>query len=153
MYFLKTLEFLMTHPMCQQRRFLSIRNFLLWQIISRLGAILSIDFLVPFVENTKVIAHQGETGISGSIYAGLHEFEDMSLILHFLRSDDLFFDVGANIGSYTLLAAGSCESRVIAIEPVSITSQRLLKNILINQLSTKVVLLQKAAGEKSLLLK
>src|SRR5262245_23433594 len=30
----------------------------------------------------------------------------MAFTLHFLRPDDLFLDVGANIGSYTLLASG-----------------------------------------------
>jgi hypothetical protein len=43
--------------------------------------------------------------MSGNIYAGLHEFGDMAFVLHFLRAGDLFADVGANIGSYTVLAS------------------------------------------------
>ena len=56
-------------------------------------------------------------GATGNIYAGLHEFADMAFTLHFLRPDDLFLDVGANIGSYTLLASGVCKARTISFEP------------------------------------
>lgn len=46
------------------------------------------------------------TGATGNWYCGLQEYEDMSFVLHALRPGDLFVDVGANIGSYSILAAG-----------------------------------------------
>jgi hypothetical protein len=36
---------------------------------------------------------------TGNLYVGLHEFEEMAFLLHFLRRGDLFADVGANVGS------------------------------------------------------
>jgi hypothetical protein len=48
----------------------------------------------------------GMTGATQNIYVGLQEFVDIMLTLHFLRKGDLFLDMGANVGSYTILASG-----------------------------------------------
>jgi thymidylate synthase len=61
------------------------------------------------------------TGATGNIYAGLHEFEDMAFLLHLLRSEDMFADVGSNIGSYTILASGVVGAKSVAFEPVPST--------------------------------
>jgi FkbM family methyltransferase len=41
----------------------------------------------------------------------------MAFLLHFLRPGDLFADVGANVGSYSVLAGAAVGSDVIAFEP------------------------------------
>ena len=51
-------------------------------------------------------------GATGNLFCGLHEIEDMGFVLHFLRSDDIFLDVGVNVGTYTVLAAGVAGSSV-----------------------------------------
>jgi hypothetical protein len=56
--------------------------------------------------------------LTGNLYAGLHEFSEMGFLLHLLRQNDLFVDVGANLGSYTVLASAVCQARNIAFEPV-----------------------------------
>ena len=56
-------------------------------------------------------------GATGNIYAGLHEFIDMIFRLYFLQPDDLFLDIGANVGSYTILASGVCGAETWAFEP------------------------------------
>src|SRR5262245_46306688 len=86
------------------------------------------------------------TGATGNIYARLHEFADMAFTLHFLRPDDLFLDVGANVGSYTLLASGVCKARTIAFEPDPQTMALLRRNIDLNGLDGRVVLEQAAVG-------
>ena len=70
----------------------------------------------------------------------------MSLIMHFLSKEDIFFDIGANIGSYSLLAGGVSNSSVIALEPVSHTFSKLQENIGVNNLFEKVKCLQYGAG-------
>lgn len=70
----------------------------------------------------------------------------MCLILHFLSRDDLFFDIGANIGSYSLLAGGVSNAGVIALEPVSNTFHKLIENIGMNNLHDQVKCLQYAVG-------
>lgn len=72
------------------------------------------------------------TGATGNIYVGLHEFAEMAFLLHLLRPGDLFVDVGANIGSYSILASRVCGARAIAFEPDPGTCRALRRNIAAN---------------------
>jgi FkbM family methyltransferase len=147
MFFLNnTLKFLFSHPLSSSKPWKALRNFVHWQLHSRLGNQSLSAFVFRFVENTNIIIRGGETGATGNIYVGLHEFVDMCLILHFLSKDDLFFDIGANIGSYSLLAGGVSNAAVIALEPVSNTFDKLIENIGINNLHDQVKCLQYAVG-------
>lgn len=88
------------------------------------------------------------TGATGNYYCGLHELSDMGFVLHALRPEDLFLDVGANIGSYTVLAAGAVGSRVISVEPIPATCERLRKNVALNGLEALVLVIQKGLGSE-----
>jgi FkbM family methyltransferase len=77
-------------------------------------------------------------GATGNWYCGLHEVDDMGFVLHMLGPDDLFVDVGANIGSYTVMAAGAVGASVIAVEPLPTTFKKLHTNIAINGIAGKV---------------
>lgn len=89
------------------------------------------------------------TGATGNIYCGLHEFVDMGFLLHFLQPDDLFLDVGANIGSYTVLATAVCGAQAIAVEPDPTTMANLRKNVNCNNQQRRVDLVQAALGADS----
>lgn len=78
------------------------------------------------------------TGATGNVYCGLHEFEDMAFVLHSLRPEDLFIDVGANVGSYTVLAAGVVGARCICFEPAPQAYRALLDNLRLNDLESRV---------------
>jgi len=71
------------------------------------------------------------TGATGNIYCGLHEFESMAFALHLLRPNTLFLDVGANVGSYSILAA-SLGAKCVTFEPVPSSYACLLENIHLN---------------------
>jgi FkbM family methyltransferase len=130
-----TLGFILRHPLARRHRLDAVGRYLRWQVGSRLlpGAV-----AVPFVGDTRLLARPGMTGATGNVYSGLHEFEDMSLVLHALRPGDLFVDVGANIGSYTVLAAGVCGASVVAVEPIPGTFAALRDNLRLNGLEEAV---------------
>jgi FkbM family methyltransferase len=88
-------------------------------------------------------------GATGNVYCGLHECHDMAFVLHFLRKEDLFLDVGANIGSYTVLASGAVGAETICFEPVPDTFQHLLDNIYLNRLVERVTSLNVAVGAEA----
>ena len=69
--------------------------------------------------------------LSGFWYHQLPDFEELVFALHLLRPGELFVDVGANQGGWTMTVAGA-GTRVIAFEPVPITRQRLLANLASN---------------------
>jgi FkbM family methyltransferase len=89
---------------------------------------------VPFIEGTRLIASPGETGVTGNIYYGLAEYEDMRFTLDLLRPGDGFLDLGANVGVYSILASGVCHARSIAVEPIAQTAERLALNVRLNGL-------------------
>jgi len=141
-----TLRFISQHPLAKRNRIAALSRLLKWQINARLNPH---PVVYPFVGDTKLLAWKGLTGVTGNIYAGLHEFEDMAFLLHFLREEDFFADIGANVGSYTVLAAGVCKSRAIAAEPLPDTFKILKDNVLLNHLEEKVILKNVGIGEKS----
>lgn len=123
------------HPLNRRRPLASLWRFATWQVGTRLvpGSV-----AVPFVGGTRLLVRRGMNGATGNVYCGLHEFEDMAFVLHALRPADLFVDVGANIGSYTVLAAGVARADCVSIEPVPATFASLLDNLRLNDLSAQV---------------
>lgn len=146
----RTLRFIVDHPLNARHKGLAVSRFLRWQVGSRLlpGAV-----AVPFVDGTVLLAQPGMEGATGNIYCGLHEFPDMSFVLHALRPGDLFVDVGANVGSYTVLAAGACGADVISCEPIPAAYRHLQLNIHINELDDRVRALRVGVGSATGLLR
>ena len=72
----------------------------------------------------------------------------MAFLIHALRRDDLFIDVGANVGSYTILACAAVGARGYCLEPVPATHARLLENMRINLLGERVRCLNMGAGSE-----
>jgi FkbM family methyltransferase len=70
----------------------------------------------------------------------------MALLLHLLRTDDLFVDVGANIGSYTILAAKVCGCPSMSVEPGGPALAALRRNISANGISSIVSVQPVALG-------
>ena len=102
----------------------------------------------PFVDETRLFACQGMTGATGNWYCGLHEVCEMAFVLHLLRPGDHFVDVGANVGSYTVLAAGGARARVTAIEPIASSFAHLQRNVALNGLGECVRCLQVGVSDQ-----
>jgi FkbM family methyltransferase len=126
------LRFITRHPLNKKNKVKAITRFARWQITTRLNPY---PVIYSYTDRTKLIIQRSMTGATGNLYCGLHEFTDMGFLLHFLRKDDLFVDIGANIGSYTVLAGAHVGASVVAIEPVPATFQHLQNNIAINQIN------------------
>jgi FkbM family methyltransferase len=56
----------------------------------------------------------------------------MSFLLHFLRKTDLFLDVGANSGAYSILSGKVVGCEVVSIEPNPVSHDRLKRNLDLN---------------------
>jgi FkbM family methyltransferase len=72
----------------------------------------------------------------------------MGFVLHVLREGDLFVDVGANVGAYSILAASLPGTRCIAFEPASDTYQLLLENVQLNNYASRVTTHRIAIGNE-----
>ena len=123
------------HPLWQRRHWSPFLRFAKLQAAFALGRR---ELCLPWMEGLQLPVQKGDSGLTGNFYLGLQEFKDMAFALHLLQQDDLFVDVGANLGSYSLLAAGSAGARSLAFEPVPATYERLLSVVAINNLSPRV---------------
>lgn len=144
MSLLHTVNFVWNHPLNEHGRFAALWRLVRWQTA---GRVLGLDVLLPLTDGGVLVAGHGMTGATGNYYCGLHEYPDMPFLAHLLRAGDLFLDIGANIGSYTVLA-GTRGADVLAVEPVPKTHGMLRRNVAANELSGRVVLHQVALGSE-----
>lgn len=132
---IRVLRFIMSHPLNKGRRLQAIFRFIRWQIGTRL---IGEKVVIRWINNAKLAVSRSESGLTGNIYCGLMEFEDMSFLLHYLRADDEFFDIGANAGIYTVLASSVRGCVTHAFEPVPTTFERLCDQVRTNGIETLV---------------
>jgi len=127
---------MLRHPLGRKNKFATIKRFMRWQIGSR---VLNAAVAMPFVGNTRLLVKSGMHGATMNLYVGIQEFEDVAFLLHLLRPEDTFIDIGANVGVYTVLAAGVRKATVIAVEPVPVTYDEFLDNINLNRIGQHVI--------------
>jgi FkbM family methyltransferase len=145
MNIISLLKFITSHPLNRNHKAKAIIRFVKWQINTRLNPY---PVIYPFTEKAKLIVRKGMTGATQNLYCGLHEYNDMAFLLHFLRNEDSFADIGANIGSYTVLAGGHVGAKTFSFEPVPSTFAHLMNNIAINRMEDKVTAFNVALGSR-----
>jgi FkbM family methyltransferase len=133
MRLVNALQYVVRHPLNRGREVQAAGRFISWQLRSRLNPKTR---RFNYVEDLHLNVAPGETGVTGNLYCGLHEYEGMGFTLHFLRPGDLFLDVGANAGTYSVLAAAT-GADVIAFEPGE-ALERLRGNVALNGLKVDV---------------
>ncbi len=131
MKLLNTLLFIMNHPLNKKNKLGSLLCFLKWQLKSRLY---KSEHIYRWVDKINFIVKRGEHAMTGNLYIGLMEYEDMSFVLHSLKETDNFYDIGANVGSYTLLASGVKRCKSFCFEPIQSTFERLIDNVNLNKI-------------------
>jgi FkbM family methyltransferase len=77
----------------------------------------------------------GDSELCRLIYCRYFEATERAFLNSFLRPGDVFVDVGANIGLFTLIAAACVlpAGRVVAFEPAARTYARLAENVRLNE--------------------
>ena len=136
-------RFFSNHPLTRDAQAGAWARFASWQVRSRLQD----EIIVPWIGGQRLAVRRGMTGATGNIYVGLHEFEDMMFPLHFLRDGDLFLDIGANVGAYSVLASGVCRAKTWSFEPDPETVKKLKRNVEINHLEPLVQVHDYALGD------
>jgi FkbM family methyltransferase len=131
------------HPINRRRKLKAVAEYGFIQIASRL---VPGEVCVPFPNGTRLLIPPRMKGAAHYIAPRLCEFDEMALVAHLLRKGDLFVDVGANIGAFSVLAAGVAQANVLAFEPSPGTFDSLTTNIRLNGFQDSVRLVQAAVG-------
>lgn len=135
-------RFFSTHELTKSNPLGAWRRFASWQIRS----LFQDEIDVPWIAGLRLAVKRGMRGATGNIYTGLHELAEMTLLLHFLRDGDLFLDVGANAGTFSVLASGVCGARSWAFEPDPAAAAALRRNTALNGLESLISLHEVALG-------
>ncbi len=140
-----TLRSIAQHPLTGKSKAAAMWNFCASQVAVRM---VPGDTCVTFPNETRLLISPRMKGAAHFITPGLCEFEEMSFVMHFLRPEDLFVDVGANVGAYTVLASGVVGARSISFEPSASTYEFLQRNVQLNGLSGRVTTHNVALGSE-----
>jgi FkbM family methyltransferase len=135
------------HPIAGKRLLETYGRFLSWQIASRLMP--HVSMAMDWRYGLRLWLHRSLSAATAQWYFGLSEYEEMNFVLDFLKKDDLFVDVGANVGTFSLLAAGIAEAQTIAIEPSGNAFEWLEKNKQLNNLDDRIETHRVALGSQS----
>ena len=110
-------------------KFRSIYKHLQWQLRKLFN-------LFPYQQKfseSLIIAENKYNGVSALINCmGIYDYNNMNLIKLLLKQGGIFFDIGANIGSYTLIASEQANANVYSFEAHPGTFLSLKKNIILN---------------------
>lgn len=132
---IELVRYIWHHPSNRRRRLAAILHALAWQIEKRLT---QAPRVLRLPHDLRVSCYPDSTAASHLVYThGCYDYHETRFIEHYLRPGDSFIDAGANIGTYTLLAArlvgptGSVDS----FEPDQRAYKRLADNITQNVLA------------------
>lgn len=107
----------------------ALAKHLHWQYLKVFGRF-------PFeqkLSRSRIMASRKSCGVSALIHSqGLYDYDNMMFFQALLQNGGVFFDVGANIGAYTLLASESAKAVVYAFEPHPATFAMLKVNVELN---------------------
>jgi FkbM family methyltransferase len=125
-----------THPLHREHKIKALTRWVRLALANRLTPTHQIT--IPYVAGAVLHWPAPSTSVVICARYGLGEYEDMVFLLHLLRPGDLFCDVGANAGVYTVLAGRGVGCNVVAMEPVPKTFDLLMQNVYANGISNNV---------------
>jgi FkbM family methyltransferase len=128
------LRFNANHPLNRDRKFRAVAEYAIIQLAARL---VPGDLCLEFPNRTRLMVSPHMKGAAHFITPRLCEFDDMSFVTHFLRPGEMFADVGANVGAFTVLASGVAGAKTIAFEPSAETFEMLSRNVRLNNLADR----------------
>lgn len=109
---------------------------------------LRLPTIVVLGNGNKCICYPDSSYGGMVVYTTYPDYEVVQGIKKYLPVSGTFFDIGANIGLMTLVAAGIKNTRVHSFEPSPVAYPRLFENINLNNLSSRVLIHQIAVSDK-----
>ena len=118
-----------TNPLTKTNPILALMKY---GILNYRLHVLKSEVLITFLDDIKCLVKKGD-GISGNYFYKLYEYQDSLFVLHYLKPGDVFYDIGANVGHFSLLTSKIIDVKTTAVEPIPNTYKRLLSNVELNK--------------------
>lgn len=105
--------------------------------------------MIHYDQDIKMQLHLSDFIQQQIFFVGFYDFAGISYLKKTLQAGDVFFDIGANVGSFSLIASKQVQSagKVYAFEPVHQTFKQLTYNYSLNQF-TQTTLIHQAIADK-----
>lgn len=142
--FRRRLEVFGNNPVARRRPIGTLLRFANAEIINTW---LGYPFVVAHEFGVGLIVEKGHHATRSHYFFGVQDFIDEFFAIHFLREDELFVDIGANMGIFSIMVAAATGARVIAVEPSPSSSRIFKRHIALNDLSDRITLIEACAGD------
>lgn len=130
-----TLAKIWSHPGNQGKRAQRLVRFLWASGASRVGRRRTV---ISFGRRSRIYVTPDFPVTKMAARSALPDFLEMSVWINRLSPGDLFLDVGANVGFYTIVAA-ECGAEVVSVEPGEDVAGELRRNLALNGLDATVL--------------
>jgi FkbM family methyltransferase len=128
----KTLKYsvknLHNHNLTKDKLFSTFFQVVLWQLYKR---IVKKPLIINLFNNARFIARPDCTVSSSIMYTKIPDYDEIMFLRKQLKSESIIFDVGANVGHFSLFFSDIAE-RTYAFEPTPKTFSVLRDNFAIN---------------------
>jgi FkbM family methyltransferase len=117
-----------------RNKFISLIRYLIWWLRKKSNFFpvkIGVGNSLILIKNKKV----AEQGGAKLFSCGIYDYDNIMLIKEFLNqaSKGIFFDVGANIGVYSILVSENPNNLIYSFEPHPVTFANLDENISVNK--------------------
>ena len=131
------------HPVARRQPIKTLLRFAQAEIINTW---LGYPFLVSHEFGVVLIVERGHHATRSHYFFGAQDIKDELFAINFLREGELFIDIGANLGIFSIMVAVTTGARVIAIEPSPSSSSIFKRHIALNELMDRITLIEACAG-------
>lgn len=120
-------------------------RFVYWKLI-RVFKLKDVKYTIW--DTRKILLNYNSFQCMWIMYNYYVDWEEFNLMRRYIQPGDEVFDIGANMGIYTIWMSGFISKGTIhSFEPDPGNFERLQKNIAVNNLQTRVIANKKAAGD------
>jgi len=122
-----------THPLTKKNIGFAILKYFYYQFVLYF---VCESITVKWIKDAKLKIRKNDKSLKANIFlGGLQEYNEMMFLLNYLTANKHFYDIGANQGSYTILASKVIGSETFSVEPVLKDFKKLEEQIKLNNVN------------------
>lgn len=128
---INSIKYIWSHPNNQHKKTQSILKYFGYKLYKILK-LKPID--IEILQGVKIRCFPKSYTSDCVIHCGLYDYNEMHFMIRYLREEDSFLDIGANIGIYSIIAASKINSgSIYSFEALPENYARLQENIKLNR--------------------
>ena len=127
------------------RKFKIIFKVLFWKIYF----VIFNTVTIKWFNDTYLKIYKNNSSSKSCLYFGLPDYEEMEFLKRLVKKNDVFFDIGANVGIYSLFVTSISRCLTFSLEPDNYSRKILYENIKINKLSFKIKVQKQVIGNSN----